>query len=336
MQNLIPKIILIVIIIGACLWAFIPPSEKIRLGRDLSGGVSLVYSVRMPEGANRRQVLDQTIDVLKDRVNPQGVLDIAMTPLGTDRIEVVMPLPNEEVKGLANVFEQELDTLVHATEIKASELDSALREGSASTRFGEKGDRGQLVAELQVAFDEMRKQEAELKAFEATTSGDQAGRRAIQRKMVDAEINYEDLYEQVLAMSLQRSRVVRMLDLPVKRELVRNTDGTPAVDEDGQRVFVDSQRELAMSQIIQEFPDLADDLSKVMDAWTAYESKRTGLDDPEDLKRLLRGAGVLEFYIVPRVGLAQGINVAELRAQLAEVGPENTDSAFARWSRFMS
>ena len=66
MQNLIAKIVLIVAIIGGCLWAFIPPSEKIRLGRDLSGGVSLVYSVRMPEGANRRQVLDQTIDVLKD------------------------------------------------------------------------------------------------------------------------------------------------------------------------------------------------------------------------------------------------------------------------------
>ncbi|MCH2152186.1 MAG: protein translocase subunit SecD [Phycisphaerales bacterium] len=331
MQNLIAKIVLIVAIIGGCVWAFIPPSEKIRLGRDLSGGVSLVYSVRMPEGANRRQVLDQTIDVLKDRVNPQGVLDIAMTPLGTDRIEVVMPLPNEEVKGLANAFEQELDALVHATEIKASELDAALKEGSAATRFGEKGDRGRLVAELQVAFDEMRKQEAELQAFEATSSDDVAGRRDIQRKLVDAEINYEDLYEQVLSMSLQRSRVVRMLDLPVKRELVRNPDGTPALDADGQRVFAESQRALAMSKIVQEFPDLEADLSQVMAAWTAYESKRTGLDDPEDLKRLLRGAGVLEFYIVPRVGLAQGISVADLRAQLAEVGPENTDSAFARW-----
>ncbi|MDG2095829.1 MAG: hypothetical protein P8J89_11220, partial [Phycisphaerales bacterium] len=145
MQNLISKIVLILIIIGACVWAFMPPSEKVRLGRDLSGGVSLVYSVRMPEGANRRQVLDQTIDVLKDRVNPQGVLDISMVPLGTDRIEVVMPLPNDEVKGLAASFDRELDALVQSAEVKASELDSSLRDGTAVKRFGEAGERGQLL-----------------------------------------------------------------------------------------------------------------------------------------------------------------------------------------------
>ena len=31
--------------------------------------------------ADRQAVLSQTIEVLKDRVNPTGVLDIQMTPL---------------------------------------------------------------------------------------------------------------------------------------------------------------------------------------------------------------------------------------------------------------
>ncbi|MCH2133247.1 MAG: protein translocase subunit SecD [Phycisphaerales bacterium] len=334
MQNLISKIVLIVIIIGGCVWAFIPPDQKIRLGRDLSGGVSLVYSVRMPEEGNRRQVLDQTIDVLKERVNPQGVLDIAMTPLGTDRIEVVMPLPNEEVKGLATAFEAELNALVHAAEIKASELNSSLRDGTAVDRFGAEGERGRLVAELQTAFDDVRRLEIELTAMDAQSDAgmveDQAARRGIQRRLADAEIQYEDLYEQVMAMSLQRSRVVRMLELPQRQELVRGADGRPLI-ENGEQVFRPSQRQAAMTQIIQEFPDLTDDLARVTTAWTAYEAKRTGLDDPEDLKRLLRGAGVLHFHIAVRSGLAQGVSVDDLRSQLAEVGPENTDSSVARW-----
>ena len=136
MQNPLSRLIIIIAIIGACTWALIPPSETIRLGRDLSGGVSLVYSVRMPEGANRRDVLEQTISVLTDRVNPQGVLDIAMTPLGTDRIEIVMPLPNEEVKALQITFRDALDTLVKDGEVRTGDLDRALAEGTAVKRFG--------------------------------------------------------------------------------------------------------------------------------------------------------------------------------------------------------
>ena len=161
MQNIFWKTVLIIILVGGCLWATMPPDERIRLGRDLSGGVSLVYSVRTPEGVDRRALIDQTIRVLSERVNPQGVLDIAMTPLGGDRIEVVMPLPNEEVKALAAAFELELASLVQAAEIKSSELDSALEAGTAVDRFGDEGDRGQQVAELQEAYDSVKRLEAE-------------------------------------------------------------------------------------------------------------------------------------------------------------------------------
>ena len=73
MQNLLWKIILIALLLIGCLFAVIPPEKKIRLGRDLSGGVSLIYSVRMDEDADRQTVLSQTIEVLKERVNPDVV-----------------------------------------------------------------------------------------------------------------------------------------------------------------------------------------------------------------------------------------------------------------------
>jgi len=46
MNNLRWRILLTVVIVGACLWAIVPPGEKIRLGLDLKGGVHLVLRVQ--------------------------------------------------------------------------------------------------------------------------------------------------------------------------------------------------------------------------------------------------------------------------------------------------
>ena len=51
MKNIIPKLVLIGLIVGVCLWSIYPPQKKIRLGKDLQGGVSLVYSVKIAEGS---------------------------------------------------------------------------------------------------------------------------------------------------------------------------------------------------------------------------------------------------------------------------------------------
>ena len=58
MNNLRWRILLIVVIIGACLWAIIPPAQKIRLGLDLKGGVHLVLRVNTDD-ALRLETDDQ-------------------------------------------------------------------------------------------------------------------------------------------------------------------------------------------------------------------------------------------------------------------------------------
>ncbi len=192
MQNIFWKTVLIIVLVGGCLWATIPPDQRIRLGRDLSGGVSLVYSVRMPDNADRGEILSQTIRVLNDRVNPQGVLDIAMTPLGADRIEIVMPLPNEEVKGLAQAYETTLKAFIEEAEIDRSQLETALGSGGAGDRFGgsESSDRGQLILDLQDAYDLQRQLDVEATAA-ATAGVDAAELAGIQQQLADAQIEYE-------------------------------------------------------------------------------------------------------------------------------------------------
>ena len=112
MNNALWKLALILFVIVVCVYSIVPPSQKIRLGKDLRGGVSLVYAVNVPDDANRDEVIAQVIDVLKQRVNPQGVLDIAFQPQGADRIEVVMPLPSPDVQVKQVAFQKELEELV--------------------------------------------------------------------------------------------------------------------------------------------------------------------------------------------------------------------------------
>ncbi len=328
MQNAFWKLVVIIVVIGGCLWAVNPPEDRIRLGRDLSGGVSLVYSVRMPEGADRPALLDQTIRVLSERVNPQGVLDIAMTPLGTDRIEVVMPLPNEEVKRLADSYRSRLDAFVAATEIKRSALERALADGDAPAKFGSGSERGQLVEDLQAAHDTASALRQEL---DTAAPDDEAEHRRIRQAIAGAEVEAESVQEELLAMSLDRSRVVRVLELPDTREVVRDEQGEIVVGADGRAVLTPSPRDVAIDQLATEFPAARSGLEEVVDAWKVYQERRTGLDDPRDLMRLLQGAGVLDFHIAARPGAVEGVDVEELRGQLAEVGPDNTDSIVARW-----
>ena len=98
MQNLVKKILLIVAILALCVFAIIPPEEKIRLGKDLRGGVSLIYRVTIPEGADRSAVITQTIEVLKDvpvrlyltRLHREHVNQFAIEPFYRSN-DVILP-----------------------------------------------------------------------------------------------------------------------------------------------------------------------------------------------------------------------------------------------------
>jgi SecD/SecF fusion protein len=332
MRNLVFKIVLILFILLGCFWAVYPPQEKIRLGKDLRGGVSLIYSVDVGEESDPQQVLQQTIEVLQDRINPQGVLDISMEPLGNDRIEVVMPLPSEEVLALREQYEDMLDELLAKAQIPSRQLDVALRENRATERFGDEpgSPRGQLIAQLQEAYNTLQQARQALEVRRAIDP-DADDISALEQEVADAMIEFEDLRSQVLRLSLDRARLIRILNLPTTGEFVRDENNRRVRDpETGEFQTHPSQRDIEIDVLKEEFPHLAEMLQRTLDHFDAYQARRTALDDPEDLKRLLRGAGVLEYRIAVRPG-AEDVNIDDLRAQLGEFGPENVDSPVARW-----
>ena len=62
-KHLLLKFLLIAALAAVCLYEIFPVERQIRLGKDLRGGVSLTYSVRVPEGSPPDEVIAQVIDV---------------------------------------------------------------------------------------------------------------------------------------------------------------------------------------------------------------------------------------------------------------------------------
>ena len=63
-----------------------------------------------------------------------------------------------------------------------------------------------------------------------------------------------------------------------------------------------SQRRDELEKFKQRFPDRLVEIDAIVQVFAEYRDVRGRLDDPEDLKRMLKGSGVLEFRIVPTSG----------------------------------
>jgi preprotein translocase subunit SecD len=94
MNNLRWRILLIVVIIGACLWAIIPPSKKIRLGLDLKGGVHLVLRVQTDQALLLET--QTSAERLRESVEKAGITGATFKTLDATSFEVAGIPPAQE------------------------------------------------------------------------------------------------------------------------------------------------------------------------------------------------------------------------------------------------
>ncbi len=129
MRTHLWKFVLILLIAILCANAVYPPREKLKLGKDLAGGVTILYGIKPDEQTGRQPSsaeITQMVTVLRERVDPAGVYDIAIETLGTNQIEISMPLPSPEVKAARQALDAHLDSMV-ANAIEDYELDEVFR-----------------------------------------------------------------------------------------------------------------------------------------------------------------------------------------------------------------
>ncbi|MBE7445469.1 MAG: protein translocase subunit SecD [Planctomycetia bacterium] len=74
---------------------------KIKLGLDLKGGSELLYKVRVDEKEDRPGITKEIIEVLKKRIDPQGVIEYRIQEQGSHRILIQVPgATKTETEGL--------------------------------------------------------------------------------------------------------------------------------------------------------------------------------------------------------------------------------------------
>ncbi|MGQ3685641.1 MAG: protein translocase subunit SecD [Candidatus Loosdrechtia sp.] len=64
---------------------------KVKLGLDLKGGSELLYRVRVDEKEDRPGITNEIIEVLKKRIDPQGIMEYRIQEQGTHRILIQVP-----------------------------------------------------------------------------------------------------------------------------------------------------------------------------------------------------------------------------------------------------
>ncbi len=348
------KPILILVVLAGCGALLLlkdgnPKTIDLKPGIDLAGGTTLVYDVLVPEGKDPESVINQTIAIQKERVDPTGVKNLIWRPEVGNRISITMAQAGPNVKIAEQAYDAELAKLLKNS-LSGADVDAAVLDPNATSRQEafEKlaGGNEELVAKMNQLVELTAERDALLAPYEAANAAWRAAQNEFgptptdeQQAELDAlfiELNeraaafsnardaYTAARSDVLANAIDPAEVNRILTL--SNEIRKGQDASPRTE--------------ALEAFKATRPGLAEQIDATAAAWAAYEQVKGPLDDPEDLKRLLRGAGVLEFRIAASPGgggvPAQPLDVSTYAQRLEEKGPRAGLTEDWRWFKVQS
>ncbi len=333
MQHIGRKSFFVAILLAIFVSAIIP-LEKIRLGKDLRGGSTLIYQLEIEPGEDASSVVTNTIEVLMERVDPNGLYEISIVPQGRDRLEITMPLPSPEMQALRDAYTEALEqfadvSLTRATVVDALQLDGEARANRLTELSGGNARRLELLQNAAAAQDRVDAAIAETDRVEQEI-GENSDEHI---KAINAELAVKDELNRAILAVLNASP-----DADEIRIALEKSDVSRVLydSEQGKRVEGKSPRERAIEGLIQKYPEVEDQIRDIVAKHDAYLDKRTTLDDPSDLKRLLADSGELSFRITVDAGggtraMKPFGEIQELRQRLQEEGPVRARAADARW-----
>jgi len=302
---------IVIVPVVAAVLMILPPQEKLKGGIDLVGGCSLLYEVDTT-GLSRQEthgLAERVISVLQRRVDPNAQLNLVWRPIGNTRLEIQMPRPPKRALERRKAYDEALESLralnVGRLDVEAAlAADPAMRPQRIAELVHNVPQREQRLATLVEAYDK----------YQETRKGDD----------VDAEEAARAVYEAALDVVLQTS-------MPMGRV----TDVLALSDE--------HMRSEQLGRLKAEFPGYDAALAKAGKQYKEWAGSKAALEDPSDLKRLIRGAGVLEFRILADRNLAspntietkevtlQTKTISEYVDQLQQRGPRPRPGDHFRW-----
>jgi SecD/SecF fusion protein len=334
MRNRLGWGLLAMAMLAFAFWGFMPPNEKLRLGKDLAGGVTLTYAVQIDPGQDASEVLNQLATVLGERIDPGNQMDISIVPVGRDRLEITMPLPTENVKVLRRAFDAELERISQftITPVRFERLMGEDPQQRAASIEAIRADSPELADRLQTAaeaYDRLLAAEAAYRQLLDQSEPDAAALDEAEIEAAAASLDYDFARGEALKLSITPAEVRRVLEF--SREETRKID-----TQAQQVVSLPSPFERAWTALMERAgsgdgsqSSLQAQLERVQESYNTYTAARKSLDDPQDLKRLLQGSGELDFRITVEANTRP--DETSLREELQEVGPRNANPDGAVW-----
>lgn len=117
-----------------------------KLGLDLEGGTSVILTAKSGEGTIEKDVLDQTVEIIRQRIDALGVAEPEVSAAGSDTILVQLPGVEDEKRALEIIggtaqlsFRQVLEVF-NAKQPAATPTPTATPSPTGKKGVGKKGD----------------------------------------------------------------------------------------------------------------------------------------------------------------------------------------------------
>jgi SecD/SecF fusion protein len=336
-RNLTPKIILILVLVAVAVLALSPPSKTLKPGIDLAGGTSLIYAIDTEGlgGAEEKGLSQRVITVLRRRIDPANIQNLVWRPLGNTRFEIQMPLASKETQQKKDAYQTALDRLLDkninpAVVLRVLQLPAEQRTREIAEFAQGDPNRMETLSKLTTLHDERRQLQARrdtlnkeletlgqtLTAAQVNLERVQANRtqwiklsdEALRKELTDflgSETQLEPLTSYVKAyrgLTEAFTRLTEQGGLNERYEQARRQLDRLNMSEEQVTSMLDIKgrdKEARIGELKARFADRKDAIDQVVAAYKEYEPYRGRLDDPADLKRMLKGAGILEFRILP-------------------------------------
>jgi len=368
-KKLTSKIVLIIVLVVVAAWTLYPPNKTLKPGIDLAGGTSLIYEIDTHglKETVKQDLAQNMITVLRRRIDPANIQNLIWRPQGSTRFEIQMPLASAEAHQKRKDYEEAeknlLDKNVRPAKILRSLEKPAEERAKLFDEFAQ-GDPNRLaiLETLATVYDErINLSDTRDKLFsspedaESTISSAGLDLDLVKQRLSDwIKMDDQELTASIKEFLGSESDAQIKLDSLKKyiqwsevadqslEKNVRYNDAKKAIDQlnltkDQLDVCLElpqkSQKHSdEIAKLKTYFPDRTEEIDIVVAAFNEYRPFRGRLDDPKDLQRMLKGAGILEFRILPTPEDTE-VNADELTTQvelLKTKGPKFASEASSR------
>jgi SecD/SecF fusion protein len=287
----------------------------------------------------KHKLAERMITVLRRRIDPANIQNLIWRPQGNTRFEVQMPLASKEARVKRSAYEEALNNVLEMNlnpAIILRNLDKPAEQRKAAfDKFASDNEKNQqILSELAKVYDErkeLQKQRDQLLAKMDTPKnlvkmaglnlddiegkiGDWAVLTEVERDKAILEYlggkkGNVDLLTRFTKMYTDWAAVTDKLVDPenganIRYEIAqRELDNLNVTTDEIEYILSLDQKSKKRTNLLAEFkekyPARTDKLQQLVTAYEAYKPFQGRLDDAKDLKRMLKGAGILEFRILP-------------------------------------